>query len=171
MTREDGFTLIELLVGGVILSLALTLGAAAFRRHWQTQALHGAVNEVISELRGEQQEASTASHPWVYGAWFKPNSNEWGTVRGNSQTGACQVLSTRTFDTSVKVSAVSFDDVTTQNLTANCASAAGAGAEVVFFFARGTATGGTVSLSHPEASGGAPQTVRVYPVTAKVERQ
>jgi prepilin-type N-terminal cleavage/methylation domain-containing protein len=170
MRREDGFTLIELLVGSLILSLALTLGAAALRRHWQTQGLQGGVNEVLSELRGEQQDASTASHPWVYGAWFKAGTNRWGTVRANSQTGACQILSRRTFDTGVSVSAASFDDVTTNNLTSNCAVQAEAGAEVVFFFARGTATGGTVSLSHPQAFGGAAQTVRVYPVTSKVER-
>lgn len=170
MRREDGFTLTEMLATMLLVSIVLTLGAYSLRRYWQTGALRAGVDEVISELRGEQQDASTATHPWVYGAWFKAGSNRWGTIRANSQTGACQVLSRRTFDSGVRVSTASFDDVTTQSLTANCTTAAESGAEVVFFFARGTATGGTVALSHPEVSGGAVKTVRVYPVTSKVER-
>ncbi|HEX2196838.1 MAG TPA: hypothetical protein VHJ76_07920 [Actinomycetota bacterium] len=168
---EDGFTLNELLVAGLVVSLALGLGAWSMRRYWQTRALHGSVDEVVSELRSEQQDASTATHPWVYGAWFMPESERWGVVKGNSLTGACEVLSRRTLGTGVRIASASFDDVSTNDLTSNCAAAAEDGAEVVFFFARGTATGGTVALSHPEVSAGAPKTVRVYPVTGKVERE
>lgn len=170
MRRDDGFTLIELLVACMVMALVLGLGAASIRRYWQTRALHGSVDEVVSELRAEQQDASTASHPWVYGAWFKAGTSRWGIVRANSLTGVCQVLSRRTFSTGVTVSSASFDDVTTQNLTANCATAAETGAEVAFFFARGTATGGSVALSHPQVSGGAAKTIQVSPVTGKVVR-
>ena len=152
------------------MSLALSLGAFSIRRYWQTRALSGSVDQVLTELRGEQQDASTATHPWVYGAWFKAGTSRWGLVRANSLTGACQVLSRRTFDSGVRVATASFDQVTTQNLSANCSTAAETGAAIVFFFARGTATGGTVALSHPKVSGGATKTVRVYPVTGKVER-
>jgi prepilin-type N-terminal cleavage/methylation domain-containing protein len=170
MTREDGFTLIELLVAILVMSMALGLGAYSIRRYWQTQALHNSVDEVVSELRSQQQEASTATHPWVYGAWFKPDSPRWGVVKANSLTGTCQVVSSNTFGTGVEIESAAFDDIATKNLTANCAAAAESGAEVVIFFARGTATGGTVALDHPEASSGAAKTVRVYPVTGKVER-
>ena len=170
MEREDGFTFMELLVAILVTSMALGLAAYSLRRHWQSRALHAGIDEVVSELRSEQQEASTATHPWVYGAYFKPGTARWGVLRGNSLTGACQILSRRTFGTGVTITSASFDDVTTQGLTANCTTAAEAGAEVVFFFARGTATGGTVALSHPQVSGGAAKTVRVYPVTGKVVR-
>jgi hypothetical protein len=79
-------------------------------------------------------------------------------------------VSRKTLGTGVKISAAAFDDVSTNNLTTNCTTATEAGAEVAFFFARGTATGGTVALTQPEVSGGAVKTVRVYPVTGKVER-
>jgi prepilin-type N-terminal cleavage/methylation domain-containing protein len=170
MRRDDGFTLIELLVTCLLVSLVLSLGAMSLKRYWQTRALHGSVDEVVSELRAEQQNASTATHPWVYGAWFKAGTSRWGILRANSLTGACQILSHRTFGSGVEVSTASFDDVSTQSLTSNCTTAAETGAEVVFFFARGTATGGTVALSHPQVNGGAVKTVRVYPVTGKVER-
>lgn len=170
MRRDDGFTLIELLVACLVMSLVLGLGAYSIRRYWQTRALHGSVDQVVSELRAEQQNASTATHPWVYGAWFRAGTPRWGVVRANSVTGGCEVLSRRTFSTGVTVATVSFDDVATQNLTSNCATAAEAGSEVVFFFARGTATGGTVALSHPQVAGGVAKTVTVSPVTGKVER-
>lgn len=170
MNREDGFTLSELLVAMLIMSMVLGLGAYSLRRYWQTRALHGAVDELVSELRSEQQDASTATHPWVFGAWFQAGTPRWGVVKANSLTGACQVVSRRTLGTGVQISTAAFDDVATNNLTANCTTAAESGAEVVFFFARGTATGGTVTLSHPEVSAGALKTVRVYPVTGKVER-
>ena len=170
MRSEDGFTLTELLVAMLVTSLVLGLGAYSLRRYWQTQALHAGVDQIVSELRAEQQNASTATHPWVYGAWFKPDSPRWGIVRGNSLTGACEVLSSKTLGTGVTISTASFDDVTTAGLTSECVTETETGAEIAFFFARGTASAGTVALSHPEVSGGAVRTVRVYPVTSKVTR-
>lgn len=167
---EDGFTLVELGVVGVVLAIVLTLGASAFSRYWKVRALNGSVEEVVSELRAEQQGASTQTHPWVMGAWFKAGTSSWGVVRANSLTGDCIVTSRRTFGTRVVVSAVSFDDVATGNLTANCVNEAETGSEVVFFFARGTATGGSVSLKHAEVSGGAARTITVSPVTGRVTR-
>lgn len=170
MRNEDGFTLTELLVAMLIMSLVLGLGAYSLRRHWQTRALHGGIDDVVSELRAEQQNASTATHPWVYGTWFKPGSNRWGVVKANSITGVCQLVSSKTFGTGVEIATASFDDVSTAGLTTNCIGATEPGTEIAFFFARGTATAGTVALRHPEVAAGAVKTVRVYPVTGKVAR-
>lgn len=168
--NENGFTLSELLVVGVVIGIALTLGATAFNRYWKVRALAGAVDEVVTELRSEQQDATSQSHPWVWGTWFKQGTSRWGVVRGNAVTGACELKSSRTFPASVTVSAVAFDDVTTPALSANCAAAAETGSEVVLFFARGTATGGSVSLAHPEVNGGTPRTITVAPITGRVTR-
>lgn len=169
--RQDGFTLTELLVACLVLSIALTLGATAFGHYTKVRALAGAVDQVVTELRGEQQDASTQTHPWVWGAWFKQNTSEWGTIRANAVTGACEVKSRRTFNAGVTVASVSFSDVTGPNVTANCVTAVGgSGVDVVVFFARGTATGGTVSLRHPSVNGGAVKTVTVAPMTARVIR-
>lgn len=168
MRREDGFTLSELLIVMLVMSIVLTLGAYSFRRYWQTRSLHGSVDQVATELRGEQQRATSESHPWIWGAWFKQGTSRWGVVRANASTGACQVKDRRTLSTGVVVSSVSFADVTTPALSSACATAAESGAEVVLFFARGTATEGTVSLSHPEVSGGAAKTITVSPITGRV---
>lgn len=170
MRREDGFTLSELLVACLVMSIVLGLSAYALRRYWQTRALHGSVDQVVSELRGEQQNAGSESHPWVWGAWFKQGTSRWGVVRGNSDTGACEVRSRRTLSTGVTISAVSFADVTSPALSDACAAAAEPGSEVVLFFARGSATQGSVSLSHPEVGGGSTRTITVSPITGRVTR-
>lgn len=170
MRREDGFTLSELLVACLVMSIVLGLGAYSLRRYWQTRALHGSVDEVVTELRGEHQRASSESHPWVWGAWFKQGTSRWGVVRANASTGACEVRSRRTLSTGVTVSAVSFDDVTSPAVSSNCAAAAESGSEVVLFFARGSATAGSVSLAHAEVGGGAARTITVSPITGRVAR-
>lgn len=168
--KENGFTLTELLVATLVIGIALTLGAPAFNRYWKVRALNGAVDEVVTELRGEQQDATSQSHPVVWGAWFKQGTSRWGVVRGDVSTGNCVVRDRRTFPAGVEVTAVSFADVTTQSLSAECAMRAEAGAEVVLFFARGSATGGSVTLSHPQVGGGSPRTITVSPITGRVTR-
>lgn len=170
MKGEHGFTLFELLVAMLVMSLVLGLGAYSLRRYWQTRALQGSVEEIVTELRGEQQKASSESHPWVWGAWFKQGTPRWGVVRANAATGTCEVKSNRTLSTGVTISAVSFADVTTRTLSANCAAAAEPGAEVVLFFARGSATEGSISLAHPEVAAGSPRTIAVSPITGRVTR-
>lgn len=166
--REDGFTLSELLVVTVVIAIALTLGAGAFGRYWKVRSLNGAIDEVVTELRAKQQDATGQTHPWVWGAWFKQGTPRWGIVRANAISGACEVRARRTFSSGVTVSAVSFADVTTPALSATCAAAAESGAGVVLFFARGSATGGSVSLSHAEVGGGSARTITVSPITGRV---
>lgn len=168
--REEGFTLTELLMACAVLGLALTLGASGFQGYWRTRALVGSVDEVVTELRGEQQDASTQTHPWVWGAWFRQGTPRWGTLRANAVTGACEIKSRRTFPAGVTVASVSFGDVTTPPISANCAAAAETGAEVALFFARGTATGGSVALMHPHVNGGSSRTITVSPMTGRVTR-
>lgn len=168
MRQEDGFTLSELLVAMLVMSILLTLGAYSLRRYWQTRSLHAGLDEVVTELRAEQQRATSESHPWLRGVWFKQGTDRWGTVRANATTGACQVGSRRNLPDGVKIASVSFADVLTQSVSANCATATESGAEVALFFARGTATQGTVGLSHPEVGGGSTRTITVSPITGRV---
>ncbi|HYO61092.1 MAG TPA: prepilin-type N-terminal cleavage/methylation domain-containing protein [Actinomycetota bacterium] len=168
MRREEGFTLSELLVACLVMSILLGLGAYSLRRYWQTRALHGSIDEVVSELRTEQQKASSESHPWVWGVWFKQGSGRWGVVRGNASTGTCALQSRRSLPASVTFAGASFADVTSPGLSASCANEAEAGAEVALFFPRGTATEGSVSLRHLEVGGGAARTITVSPITGRV---
>lgn len=168
MRREDGFTLIELLAAILVMSLLLGLSAYSLRRYWQTRALIGSVDEVVTELRNEQQRASSESHPWAWGVWFKQGTSRWGVVRANVSTGTCTVRSRDTLSTSVTFTAASFADVTSPALSAACATEAETGAEVALFFARGTATEGSVALAHSEVDGGAARTITVSPITGRV---
>ncbi|MDQ3983251.1 MAG: hypothetical protein M3271_11280 [Actinomycetota bacterium] len=152
----------------LIMSIVLGLGAYSLRRYWQTRSLHSSVDEVVSELRTEQQKASSESHPWVWGVWFKQGSPRWGVVRANVTTEACEVRSRRELSTGVAFNTVSFADVTSPPLSATCATAAEPGSEIALFFARGTATEGSVSLSHSEVGGGSARTVTVSPITGRV---
>ncbi len=168
--RQEGFTLTELMMACAVLAVVLTLGASAFGHYWKVRALTGAVDEVVTELRGEQQDASTQTHPWVWGAWFKQGTSRWGTLRANAVTGVCEIKSRRTFPGGVTVGSATFGDVTAPAISANCAAAAETGAEVVVFFARGTATGGSVGLIHPTVDGGSARTITVSPMTGRVTR-
>lgn len=169
MHKQTGFTLIEVLVTCLLLTVVLTLGAPAIGRYWRVRALEGATTEVVTELRGLQQDASAQSHPWVFGAYFSSGTNRWGIVKGNIKTGACTVQARRTFSAGVSISSVSFADISTQDLTSNCSTAAEASSEVVLFFARGSATGGSVGLRHMEVDGGDPRTIDVSPITGRIE--
>ena len=60
---EAGFTLVELLVAISLALILLSLSAIAFRTFWLTQGLHGAANDVRSQLRQLQQRAESESHP------------------------------------------------------------------------------------------------------------
>ncbi|MDQ3985702.1 MAG: prepilin-type N-terminal cleavage/methylation domain-containing protein [Actinomycetota bacterium] len=166
--KENGFTIVELLVTSLIITVAVTLGASAIRHYWRLQALRGSVEQVVSEMRGHQQEATSESHPYVWGTWFKSGSNRWGVVRGNIKTGTCEVRSRRTFGGGVAIQSASFADIDTLSLSANCAAATESGAEIALFLARGTATGGSVNLTQADVSGGAPRTISVSPITGRV---
>lgn len=169
MRKEDGFTIIELLVASIIIAVVTTLGAYAISHYSKLRALEGSTNEVITELRAMQQDAGSRSHPWVSGVYFKAGTNRWGIVEGNIKTGVCTRKAARTFPAGVTVSTATFSDIATQSLTANCTTAAESGAEVVLFFARGSATSGSMSLVHPNVGSGA-RTLTVSPITGRVTR-
>jgi prepilin-type N-terminal cleavage/methylation domain-containing protein len=174
MRRDHGFTLIEILTGIAISAILLTLGASALRGYWIGRALHDGAEQVVSELRNAQERSVSESHPLVYGGWFDQGSAEWGVVRFDPKDSSvpgddeCVVVSgPNRFSAGVVVNDVSFEEVTPQ--TGVCAAAVPVGAEVAFFFARGTATPGDVTLVQPK--NGDTETIAVSGVTGRVARQ
>lgn len=177
MRRESGFTLVELLVGIAISATLLTLGAFAVRQYWFVSAADGAAEKVVSELRGLQQRATAESHPMVYGAWFKEDvaTAQWGILRydpkdaSSSSDDICTQLGpAQRFGDGVVISNAAFDPAG-GTIDTTCAGAAPSGADLVFFYARGSATAGEVVLDHDEISD--PLRVTVSGVTGRVERQ
>jgi type II secretion system protein H len=174
MQRDQGFTLIEILTTIAIGAILLTLGASALRGYWFGRALHDGAEQVVSELRNAQERAVAESHPLVYGGWFDQDSSEWGVVRFDPKDASvpgddeCVVISgPNKFDAGVVVDEVSFEDVSPQ--TTVCAPAVPTGAEIAFFFARGTASPGEVTLVQPK--NGDTETITVSGLTGRVARE
>lgn len=169
---ERGFTLIELLVAVSIVSLLLTLSASALRIFWLQQGLDGAANDARVEMRRLQQRAESESHPLVYGAWFVQDSSSWGVVRYSASTGNCSLIDRLSFDAGVIVSAVTGLD-SPSSLISACRSALDAAgvpsassARMAFFYARGTANQGSVTVLQPSLR--RTETVQVTPLTGRV---
>jgi prepilin-type N-terminal cleavage/methylation domain-containing protein len=173
--RQEGFTLVELLVVLALTSILLTLGAFAVRHFWFVRSLSGAQDEVATQLRRQQQQVMAASNPFVYGAHFEANSSDWELIRfdpkgAGSADDECSVQATRGFDLRVQVSGVAFDDLQAPEQAAACvADLGGTAGEYVFFFARGNATKGSVTVTQPQL--GRSETVTVTDITGRVTKQ
>jgi prepilin-type N-terminal cleavage/methylation domain-containing protein len=174
MSREEGFTLIEVLTAILISAILLTLGATALRGYWFGRALHDGAEQVVIELRNVQERSVSESHPLVYGGWFEVDSAEWGVVRFDPKDASlpeddeCSLVGgPNRFSAGVVVDEASFEEVAPQ--TDVCAGVVPDGSEVVFFFARGTATPGDVTLVQPR--NGDTETVTVTGMTGRVDRE
>lgn len=177
--------MIELLVVMGLVAILMTLSAFALRHFWLVRALESGQDEVSTQLRRLQQRAVAETHPLVYGARFPQGGGPsvmrtWGLVRfnGNDLSTAaddtCQEFSTRELPDGVQVvsgSATAFDPDT---LTDFCSQAITGvpgnpnNDRFVFFFARGNATGGQVTLQQA-ALDGRRRTVCVTPTTGRVD--
>lgn len=151
MKREEGFSLIELLTVVAIMAILFTLGAFAVRHFWFVRSLEGGKQEMITQLRQIQQRVGAASAPLVYGARFTVGSGEWDLVEYDTSTGTtCKPISEGTFDKTIEFDAgviVSDADFVTYEATPACL--VGGATDIVWFFARGTATRGSVTIHQP----------------------
>ena len=178
--RAEGFTLIELLVAMGILSVMLALSAGALRTYWLTQSLAGSRDEVVAELRQIQERSVAESLPLVYGVGFTEgrttrvevvfNPGPTAGTGDDSCAPATGSLSASTiqFQSGTRVSAASF--ATAPDITSLCDAAINPSTQddLVFFFSRGSATGGSVTLAHPSLPGKA-WTVTVGSITGRVD--
>ena len=160
-------TLVEVLVVIVVISLLLAISASALRNFWLVKSLQAAQDDVISQLKQDQQRSESESAPMVYGARFQKGTSTWGTVQYNGNTGACAVVNSVTFDTGVVVAnSTDFPDATGTTACRNASPDASANNEVVFFYPSGSATAGSAILSQPAI--GRTGTVMVSAVTGRV---
>lgn len=174
MTRSDerGFTLIEMLTAVSLLGLLMVLGAGAFQRYAHRQSLDAGTDRVVGELRALQQRVVSESNPLVYGARIVDGSGALELVRFNPNQAIgsqCAIVETveltgGLFSSPVQLQAASFSD---GEPVPTCTTELGA-AEYVFFYARGTATAGTVQVFQPNISD--LETITVTDLTARVTR-
>jgi type II secretory pathway pseudopilin PulG len=161
---------VELLVVITITSLLLMLSALALRNYWLTQALEGSAEQVVSQLRQLQQRTDSESHPIVYGSRFEIGTPNWAIVRYDPKSPTttdddeCTLDSTRAFSDGVVASAASFDSPPGLVMSKCPASSQ----RFVFFYARGTATAGSVTLRNEITA--RTETISVLPLTGRVRR-
>lgn len=197
MKREEGFTLIEMMAVMVIAGIILTLGATALRTYWLTQSWTGAADEVVSQLRQQQARVTSESNPLVYGIRFPvAGSSTLGLVRYNpGPPVTCEQYATATTNSGFGVggaqvvfpdtsypappSGYGFQGSAETNFCAASITLAGGGAvtspplstsdEYAWFYARGTATPGRLTIRHT-ALPGKSISVTVEQLTGRVEK-
>jgi prepilin-type N-terminal cleavage/methylation domain-containing protein len=152
LKSSEGFTLVELLVTLLLLTVLLAMAGTALRHYWWLQSLEGGQDSIVTDLRGLQQRVASETFPVVYGARFTAGKSRWQNVKYDPIANSCSVvreadLDGGEFSGGVAVESSEFEDYITggNNATAGCTSGL-TGASVVFFFARGTATPGELTL-------------------------
>lgn len=175
---EDGFSLIELLTVVALIAILVTLGAAAIRNYWFVRSLEGGKDGMITILRGVQQRVASASNPLVYGARFTAGSSVWQLIeydRDNPSVGCTNIqvgeLEPRQqFDAGIRVTQASFTDYVDDGTNISTVCGATGPTDIVWFFARGSATAGNVTVAQPNLNRS--ETVCVAGLTGRVtERQ
>ena len=187
LASERGFTLIELLVTISIVSILTTLGAAALRNYWFVRSLEGGKDQAITEMRAIQQRVISANNPVVYGARFMEGSPQWELIqyRRDEPDENCELERGAEFDTElnfdagVEVVAADFDHyvdefqgpsgTVTKDVTNDCLMDEDgnvAGTDIAWFFARGSATEGSMTIRQPAL--GEEETVCVNAITGRV---
>lgn len=166
--KERGFTLIELLVVMSLMALLVTLGAGAARNYWLKQSLYGAQDEIVTQLRQVQTRVVAESDPLVYGVRFKPGSDSFWVVAYDPRTTNCTSEPERLLPTGVEVSAASFAVVAGATAACRAQLPNATTDEFAMFFARGTATQGTLSMTHDSRN--EVLSVSVSPIAGRVTK-
>jgi prepilin-type N-terminal cleavage/methylation domain-containing protein len=172
LRKEEGFTFIEVLVTTVIFAVLLTLGASAFRHFWLERSLSDSAAELVSQLRQVQEQAVSETHPLVYGLRLKvapsysDESNLYSILSYNPDAAigtTCRERGTRRFESGVFVTDAEF---TEPSWIGECPGSSGLDNHFVFFYARGSATPGELTLEHTALD--RTESVTVTAVTGRV---
>jgi len=174
---ERGFTILELVSVVALLSVVLTLGGAGFRHYWLVHSLESAQGDVATQLRQIQARVASESHPFIYGARFTPGSTAWSLVKYDQGSNR---LSTADDSCATDGAPRSLPGVETVAPPASgfaapqgvdLAKCGGAHATDVFvmFYAKGTATGGELTLRSTAL--GRTRKIAVSSLTSRVEER
>ena len=174
---ERGFTVLELVTVVALVSVLLTVSAGAFRHYYLVHSLESAQGDVTSQLRQIQARAASESHPFIYGARFTPGSATWSLVKYNQGTDrlttnddSCeQVGAPRKLPATEAVGPPASSFAAPQGV--NLAKCGGAHATDLFvmFYAKGTSTGGSLTLRSPAL--GRTRKVTVSSLTSRVVKE
>lgn len=141
----------------VLLSVVLTLGATGFRHYWLLHSLDAAQGDVASQLRQTQARVASESHPFIYGARFSPGSTAWslvkydqGSDRLSTDDDSCAADGLqRTMPGVVTVAPPDSGFSAPSGVDVSKCGGAHDTDVFVMFYAKGTATGGKLTLRSP----------------------
>ncbi len=172
-----GFTLIEVLTALGIISILMVLSAFALRSYWFVQTLEGTTDELVTQLRESQSDSISQAFPRVFGVRFAPAESSYRLITydptqavGSRCTSRERPLTSGMFNANVTIKTVTITNNTTAAEFATCRDEGDIGPtdKVIFFYARGTATGGSITLEQPNS--GRVETVTVAVATGRVTR-
>lgn len=174
---EDGFSLIELLTALALVAIVTTLGAGALRNYWLSQSVTAGSNELVGQLRRAQEQAVSETHPKVFGVRLKAGSSAWGIVEYDPTLSTCTQVQTNEFSSGARVRTENFTSTSETTFCKSNLTYSGGATPVpdratsgyVWFYARGTATPGTVVLENPLVPTNL-RTITVSPITGRVTR-
>ena len=172
--EERGYSLAEMLAVLILGAILLTLGAGALRNYWLTHSLYGGRDELISQLRRAQEQAVTEGIPRVFGVRLLVGSQTWALVEYDPEDGTCLEIQTNAFSSGTSPQSVTMATTDeTDFCAANLAYAAGGAvpgrgaSSFVWFYPRGTATPGTITLTNANLPGES-AAATVTPITGRV---
>ena len=154
--RDDGFTLIELLVVMVIAGVLMALAIPSWSHYQNKQDYVGSARLVVSELRRAQLQA--VAQETTYRVDFAVGGRTMSTYRCDNSTGTCVFTLTKTVTLPGTAAAFASPSFTQNNGTASTSA---------WFYARGTASDGTVTLSRTN-TGGSTYVVNIEGLTGRV---
>jgi hypothetical protein len=165
----------------LLAAVLMTLSATALSHYWRLQQLNGSRDSLIGHLREVQQRVISESHPLVYGVRFSPGNTATATSvkysvmkynpgadLASTSDDTCTVDPdiVYTLPGGVFVKDASFDAAGSPVVLSKCPTLTAAD-RFLFFYARGTATGGTVTLYSPSLN--QQRQVHVLALTARVD--
>lgn len=171
---QRGFTLIEMLMAMALSAVLLGLAAMPLRNFWFTQSLKGTSDVVVGELRKQQEDSVSQAHPLVFGAGFSTGATQMiiysfnPNLPGTSDdtcSATAKVFDSGVFNAEVRVASLAITNDTTAPEYVKCQQAQPVDG-ILFFYARGTSTGGTIVLEQPTL--GKQRTVSVSGITGRV---
>ncbi len=174
---ESGFTVLELVAVATLLSVVLSFGVTAFRHYWLMHSLESAQSDVATQLRQLQALVASESHPYIYGARFTPGSPDWslvkydqGSNRLSTADDSCVAYgATYTLPSTQAVGSPSSSFGAPQGVDLSKCGGAHATDLFVVFYAKGTSTGGTLTLRSPAL--GKTRQITISSLTSRVEER
>jgi hypothetical protein len=160
-----------------LLSLILSTGAVAFRHYWLVHSLESAQGDVATQLRQIQARVGSESHPYIYGARFTPGSSTWSLVKYDQGSNRLSTTddtcaaegATKTLPATQAVGSPASSFAAPQGVDLAKCGGAHSTDLFVMFYAKGTSTGGTLTLRSPALN--KTREIRVSTLTSRVEER